>query len=265
MLKHILIRLISCLILNKNKKKLFKIKYLTGINNHGHNNRCILVKENKKEVEVKYIKGLSINFLGNNSTVKIYEPYHFSNCHLDIENDAEIILKGSNYLIQNMVTDGLIRSSNLIIEENCSFNGVTLVMQEKGCDITVCKDCMFGTNIILRPTDSHLIYNKTTNNVLNSPENIFIGSHCWIGTNSTILKGVRIPNNSIIGMNSVVTRSYCKNKNSQEGGIYAGNPAKLVRRLEKDETWHRLCKQEYFVINASNPHGCRESNPPISS
>jgi len=51
-----------------------------------------------------------------------------------------------------------------------------------------------------------------------------IGNHVAIGTNSTILP-VRIVNNVVIGAGAVVT------KDILEPGIYAGNPARLIRQL----------------------------------
>ncbi len=51
-----------------------------------------------------------------------------------------------------------------------------------------------------------------------------IGSHVSIGTNATILP-VRICDEVVIGAGSVVTRDI------SEPGIYAGNPARLIRRL----------------------------------
>lgn len=56
--------------------------------------------------------------------------------------------------------------------------------------------------------------------------NVVIGDSCWIGMNSVILPGVTIGNNTIIGAGSVVTSSH------PEGGcIIAGNPAKVIRKL----------------------------------
>lgn len=52
-------------------------------------------------------------------------------------------------------------------------------------------------------------------------ENVFIGAHC------TILKGVTIGKNSIIGAGSVVTKSVPANE------IWAGNPAKFIRKIEQ--------------------------------
>src|SRR5438093_5849470 len=52
-----------------------------------------------------------------------------------------------------------------------------------------------------------------------------IGNHVSIGTNATILP-VTICDGVVIGAGSVVTRDIT------EPGIYAGNPARLLRRLE---------------------------------
>jgi acetyltransferase-like isoleucine patch superfamily enzyme len=51
-----------------------------------------------------------------------------------------------------------------------------------------------------------------------------IGNHVSIGTNATILP-VSICDNVVIGAGSVVT------KDISEPGIYAGNPARLLRKL----------------------------------
>jgi acetyltransferase-like isoleucine patch superfamily enzyme len=51
-----------------------------------------------------------------------------------------------------------------------------------------------------------------------------IGNNVSIGSNATILP-VEICNNVVIGAGSVVTKSI------QKSGIYAGNPAKLIREI----------------------------------
>ena len=54
-----------------------------------------------------------------------------------------------------------------------------------------------------------------------------IGDHVMIGSNATILP-VMICNHVVIGAGSVVT------KDINEPGIYAGNPAQLIRKFERD-------------------------------
>ncbi len=53
-----------------------------------------------------------------------------------------------------------------------------------------------------------------------------LGSNVSVGTNATVLP-VRICDNVVIGAGSVVTKDISK------PGIYAGNPAKLIRSFDK--------------------------------
>ncbi len=58
-------------------------------------------------------------------------------------------------------------------------------------------------------------------------KDVIIGTNCWIGINSVILPGVHLGDYTIVGAGSVVTKSF------PEGNcIIAGNPAKLIKRLE---------------------------------
>lgn len=62
------------------------------------------------------------------------------------------------------------------------------------------------------------------------PAPILLGEKCWIGMNSVILPGVTLGPNTTVGAGSVVTKSF------PEGNcIIAGNPARLLRRLDSGE------------------------------
>ncbi len=54
---------------------------------------------------------------------------------------------------------------------------------------------------------------------------ISIENNVWIGEKATILKGVSIGENSVIGAGSVVTKSIPANC------VAVGSPAKVIRRL----------------------------------
>ena len=62
------------------------------------------------------------------------------------------------------------------------------------------------------------------------PRNIdlrtYIGNDVWIGENVLIKGGVKIGNGAIIGMGSIVT------KNVGDYEIWAGNPARCIRKIE---------------------------------
>ena len=66
--------------------------------------------------------------------------------------------------------------------------------------------------------------------VLGSCGEVVIGNNCFIGMNSTILKGVHIGDNCIIGANSLV------NHDVESGWVVAGNPAKKIMDVE---TYHK--------------------------
>ncbi|WP_171946642.1 acyltransferase [Flaviramulus basaltis] len=56
-------------------------------------------------------------------------------------------------------------------------------------------------------------------------KNVVIANNVWIGMSVSILPGVTIGENSIIGAGSVVTKSVPQNQ------IWVGNPAKLLKEL----------------------------------
>lgn len=69
------------------------------------------------------------------------------------------------------------------------------------------------------------------NNDVQLKENpIDIGSFCWIGMGAIILPGITLGNFTIVGAGTIVTKSfpdgYC---------IIAGNPAKIIKYLNKEE------------------------------
>ena len=59
---------------------------------------------------------------------------------------------------------------------------------------------------------------------------IEIGSGCFIGTNSLILKGTKLGKNVIVGAGSVVSGSF------PDDVIIAGNPARVVRTTKSKKT-----------------------------
>ena len=55
-----------------------------------------------------------------------------------------------------------------------------------------------------------------------------IENNVWIGENVSILPGVEIGENAILGANSVIT------KNVPKDSIVAGNPAKVIKVYNKN-------------------------------
>ena len=71
------------------------------------------------------------------------------------------------------------------------------------------------------------IYSVST--IDNNAGKVTLKNNCKIGSHSTILPGVNIGQNSIIGAHSLV------NRNIPDNVLAFGVPAKVVRKLDKDE------------------------------
>ena len=86
---------------------------------------------------------------------------------------------------------------------------------------------MIASDVVITDSDWHGIYDRTDYVAKTLPVNI--AKNVWIGERSIILKGSEIGENSIIGAGSVVSGKVPANV------VYAGNPAKEIRKLDKEE------------------------------
>lgn len=107
---------------------------------------------------------------------------------------------------------------NVFINSGCRF-------QDQG-GIFIGDDALIGHNVVLA-TLNHGIAPALRQSLVPAP--IHLGDRVWIGSNATVLPGVSIGTNSIVGAGSVVT------KDVPENCIVAGVPARLIRRLTEEE------------------------------
>ena len=94
------------------------------------------------------------------------------------------------------------------------------------CCITLGDNCLVGHNVVFA-TLNHGFDPEERQSLLPAP--IVVGRNVWNGSNSTILKGVTIVDNSIIAAGSVVTKDVPAN------AIVAGVPARFIRSISPEE------------------------------
>ena len=120
------------------------------------------------------------------------------------------------------IGDGRIRIGN-----NVGMSNVAIVSME---EISIDDNVLLGSGVRIWDTDFHSVdYEMRVS--IHDQENaktgkIYIKEGAFIGAGSIILKNVTIGTHSIIGAGSVVT------KNVPDYEIWAGNPAKMVRRID---------------------------------
>lgn len=166
--------------------------------------------------------------------VHIYGILNVSNLKGKIEIGNNSVLNSSWYI--NKAGGGQVRCSlvteeygKIIIGENVGISNSTIYSRSL---IQIEDDVMIGVNNIIYDTDHHSVeYVDRINgnrNIKSSP--VLIKKGAWIGGHCIILKGVTIGKYAVIGAGSVVTHDV------PDLEVWAGNPAKFVKKLKNKET-----------------------------
>ena len=110
---------------------------------------------------------------------------------------------------------------NIIVGKNVFINMCCRFQDQGGIEIG--DGCFIGHNVTFATLDHDINPNNRTTM---HPAPITLQKNVWIGSDSTILKGVTIGENSIIGAGSVVVKDIPPNC------IAAGNPCKILKYID---------------------------------
>ena len=130
------------------------------------------------------------------------------------------------------------------------------------CTVNNCsigKYCSIGSSCVIGGSE-HPISWVSTSPVFHTAKNVLkeswsskrfsvrkhtsIGNDVWIGTKVLIKSGVSIGNGAIVGMGSVVV------KDIPEYEIWAGNPARFIRKRFDDDTIDKLSRLEWWNMDS---------------
>ena len=113
--------------------------------------------------------------------------------------------------------------ANILLGDGVYFNFNCVVLDI--CPVTIGHRTMFGPNVQIY-TATHPIDAQSRATGLELGKPITIGADVWVGGAAIINPGVTIGDRSVIGAGSVVTRDI------PAGVFAAGNPCKVIRKLE---------------------------------
>ena len=129
-------------------------------------------------------------------------------------------------------------------------NFSTVINSEIGCFCSIADNCQIG--LMSHPLDwvstSPVMYSgknclkkNFSDKKYNDTVHTVIENDVWIGDGAKIKAGLKISNGAVIGMGSVVT------KNVGPYEIWAGNPAKFIRKRFNDDIIEKLLKSEWWT------------------
>ena len=151
--------------------------------------------------------------------------------------------KGKNKIVNNVLINsadwanpiGFIGKTNLKVIGTGSIKvgndvGISCTSFVASSKIIIGDRVLIGAGVKIYDTDFHSLDKKERFSDMRKRENVCtkeiqIGNDCFIGAGTMILKGVQIGDNVVVGANSVVTGKL------ESNAIYAGNPAKIIRKI----------------------------------
>jgi serine acetyltransferase len=128
----------------------------------------------------------------------------------------------------------LSEKAEIIIGAGCGFSG-TVIGSNKS--IIIKENVRCGANTLITDTDWH-----TDDPRAGADAPIIIERNVWLGANVTVLKGVTIGENTMVGTGSLVTQTLPPNV------VAAGSPARVIRpisieeKMALDDNWSNTWK-----------------------
>jgi acetyltransferase-like isoleucine patch superfamily enzyme len=96
-----------------------------------------------------------------------------------------------------------------------------------GGEVVIGSNCRIGARLSIsaeehQASDGNYVSNKVERRGIN------INKNCWLGNNVTVLDGVTIGENSVVGACSLVTKDIPKNS------VAFGAPAKVIKKIKAE-------------------------------
>ncbi|MBF88937.1 MAG: transferase [Candidatus Marinimicrobia bacterium] len=158
--------------------------------------------------------------IGNNSLIRSHTVIYMGNViGSDFKTGHGVLIRENN-IIGNFVSIGShsVIEHDVIVEDNVRIRSQAFIPEYS----VIKKNSWIGPNVVL--TNAKYPLSTNVKKSLKGPE---ICENAIIGANSTILPGIYIGPNSLVGAGSVVT------KNVEAGTVVAGNPAVKLKDVSE--------------------------------
>ena len=133
---------------------------------------------------------------------------------------GKIIVKGIVAFSRNIYIEA--KGGTIVFGNNIRTN-VNCHISSELSTIYIGENCVFGWNCTVKNCDGHFILENNDKKINNIDVNI--GDHCWICSNSSILKGGYLGDNCVLAYGSILTNKISEKPNV----LYGGYPAKIIK------------------------------------
>lgn len=205
----------------------------------------ILIFDKKTNEYVKCEDGVPQLFLtvrGNNNEIKIGCPEILDGFSLEIYGDNNKVhlgkADGDYFFIRStaFIIGG--NNSEIIIGDNMRINsGSFFTVFESGVKLHIGNNFRCAEKVVIYASDAHPIIDIKTKQILNvSKKSVKLGNNVWLGYGCFLTKRASLPDFTIVGAHSVVTKEFTESYTS-----VCGNPAKVVKTgLKRLDLWEEI-------------------------
>ena len=130
---------------------------------------------------------------------------------------------GEHCILQDFIYIRAGAHGNISFGNHCMINSFCRFFGHGG--IEVGEYCQFGSGVTITTTE----HNYSEKSLSETYKKVIIGNRVWVGTNVTILPGVTIGNNTVVGAGSVVTKDLPPNS------VAVGVPAQIIKKFSLDK------------------------------
>jgi acetyltransferase-like isoleucine patch superfamily enzyme len=161
--------------------------------------------------------------IARGNSMHVGSGVHIVGCRIRLKGRGNRLILGDNVRLRELFME--ISGEGCLIEigKNTHIGHDTYIIAgEKNNKLKIGEYCALASGIKIRSTDGHDVLSEGQR--VNFAKDIVIGDRVWFGDNVTVLKGVTVGNDSVLGIDAVVTRPVPPNS------IAAGNPARVVKQ-----------------------------------
>jgi len=172
------------------------------------------------EVPRGMIEGDLLTEIGNNAVIRSHTVIYAGNKIGDNFQTGHLVMIRE----ENDIGDNVSVGTSSVIEHHVRIgNNVRIHSQAFIPEESILEDgCWIGPNVVI----TNAMY-PLSPNVKNELKGAIIRKNAKIGANATLLPGIEIGENALVGAGAVVTKDVPPNK------VVAGNPAKIIKDISE--------------------------------